>query len=240
MEKLEICEQCKGICCKNSPGNYSAKQYFSLSEEAKKDVTLVYELFVNPDIMTGGSDIMDMEMLTEAIVEWKRFGRIVKGEDSDVKVLIMARPKSVDDNIGIMSKRSLGGGAMCSKLTDTGCSLSHEERPQECQALVPNKVDDKFICEVPDRDDIRYTWVDDDIQDKMSELILEKLSDIFKMYKHPKSYQPNFEYGTKFIESQLKACNNLNINRLEEVRDFIDTALEIDYRGCRELLRVKC
>ena len=117
-ENFYLCSLCNGMCCKRMPGIVSPNQYEEITEE----------LLIN--LLKNGYQFDYWE------------GPLTP--ESTGLTAYYLRPQTVT-SIGKVVDASWGG--QCIFFIDgKGCTKSFEERPSECQDLVPNET---FLCSAP-------------------------------------------------------------------------------------------
>jgi Fe-S-cluster containining protein len=116
-EILSICSMCKGKCCKRMPGTIHPDQIKDISVESLSAL---------------------IKTKNYAFDYWE--GNPSDNTSFDGVTAYYLRP-ATKGAIGRIVDASWGGE--CAFLTDTGCSLSFDDRPLECQELV---VDKDFNC----------------------------------------------------------------------------------------------
>lgn len=137
-ENSSACTPCGGKCCKGIPGVFHPDDLFSnMSDlEIKNKMISMLE--------TGDFVITDDE---------------IPDNKSKYTVRVQAiAPRGGNRHSGWFA---MGNWGTCSKLTDVGCSLSSEDRPRECRALIPSPLgQSKCKPEASfDRQDLLTEWV---------------------------------------------------------------------------------
>lgn len=110
-ENISVCSLCGGKCCKQIPGAVFPEQLNDISVES----------------------LLQMYKDGYCFDYWE--GNPTKDEKYDNVTAYYLRPQTISA-IGRMVDPSWG--AQCSFLTPTGCKLSFDKRPMECQTLVAN------------------------------------------------------------------------------------------------------
>lgn len=118
-EDRQICAECGGECCKRMPGIFSPEQLGAPNREKIKDNLMAF-----------------LKTSKYAIDWWEGDPRVDIDEDDEVWRAPYIRPATVD-KIGVFEDPSWGGE--CCMLTESGCYLAWDERPEECQGLIPQK-----------------------------------------------------------------------------------------------------
>ncbi len=112
-ENISMCQKCGGECCKHKPGLY------------------------HPDQILSGSDTTTHDRI-------KRFHEVL---DSGKFIIVDVYDDNEKRHWAIQPRTSLtqgkiaesaDGWGVCVNLTNNGCSLNFQERPMECQTLVPD------------------------------------------------------------------------------------------------------
>ena len=128
-ENQNICKPCGGECCKNTPGIFLPEQIL----KGYKPFEKVKEKIKNKNIIINTLEKAINDKYQTILVIQPRTNNTLKNETGVVD----------DYNFGT-----------CFNLTDIGCSLSFEDRPFGCQALIP-KIDKK--CFVENKEDVSKT-----------------------------------------------------------------------------------
>lgn len=105
-----ICAECKGICCRESPG-------------------ICWPEDINP---FDPDRIVQMVSYERYAIDWYEGDPRANGDLGRV-LYVRAAVSGVADAI------HPGWGGECAFLTETGCSLSPDKRPRQCLALVPQE-----------------------------------------------------------------------------------------------------
>lgn len=138
-ENTSMCSKCGGKCCKRLPGGYHPSDFgCEITEE------LLESLINDPE------HPISIDWYDDFIYEDKSYPRGY-----------YIRPRVID---GDAVDGSWGG--VCNNLTETGCSLSWDDRPWSCKLLAPSEnghcghqYDEKLSCAVawlPYRDMIEH------------------------------------------------------------------------------------
>lgn len=160
-ESPSICSACGGQCCQWKPGIYHPDQLFkgvSTSELKAK----IHELLDSGDY----------------VVTWTTH----ISEGSKLISSIQPRTAYYDGKLAIDSD----GMGKCIHLTPTGCSHLFEQRPLECQSLVPRQSLEEQTCHHPENSKIlielgqawgRYSGLFDTIEEERWDKYSKKLGD---------------------------------------------------------------
>lgn len=150
MENLSICAKCGGRCCKNYPGIFKPEELKdNFIERIGKDLVIVADIQVSPDV---AKDLeCPPEIYKELIPYWDSLKRIGYVDDNTTEIYILAvRPKAITDVSPVNAAVTYKGKQTCTCSLwdkDSGCPLSHEERPWECKNLIPQPT---FACDYGD------------------------------------------------------------------------------------------
>ncbi len=121
-ESKDTCEKCGGACCKNYPGLATPEQFGA------------------PDRKTLYQNLLKAFRSGEWVVDWLEPGKYDK--------TYFPRPNIIDKYTGKpygdVYHGMWGGEGPCIFHGDKGCEKEFDERPAQCQSLVPNK---NFECE---------------------------------------------------------------------------------------------
>lgn len=161
-ENASTCSACGGDCCKWKPGIYHPNQLFKDSgREAIK--TRVHELLDSGDyVITWTTPISESSKLISSIQPRTAYYNGKLAIDSD-------------------------GLGQCIHLTPTGCSQPFEQRPLECQSLVPQQSLEERNCAHPKDStllsDLERAWghykgIFDTIEDERWDKYSEKRGDV--------------------------------------------------------------
>lgn len=112
MENKELCSKCKGLCCKSCGCHYSPNDFKNITFESLKT-----------EIEKGHISI-----------DWWNGSPFDDKEHKNIDKVYYLRIRNVDSNIVDPSF-----GDRCSLLTETGCSLTYNERPMGGKMLIPNE-----------------------------------------------------------------------------------------------------
>lgn len=115
-EKKNICSACKGACCKRMSGIVNPKQLGEITVDKIKEY------------LDNGYQFDYWE------------GNPTNNSEYDNKTFYYLRPSLTNST---HKKVDGSWGGTCVFLTDTGCSKTFEERPEGCQALLPQE---NFNC----------------------------------------------------------------------------------------------
>lgn len=116
VEDKPVCASCKGSCCKLSPKAFSTRQ--------------IQEDFGFGSMENGLKNILGLD--------WIVFDSWIGDTEpsGEYDQIYFPRAKQKYDS----GKFSESTGGRCDMLTDTGCILSMQQRPIECQTLIPRIV----------------------------------------------------------------------------------------------------
>ncbi len=158
-ENLKICSQCKGACCKRNPGYYYELPK-DFEEQLGKTLTIGCSPIMNPIIarklglhMNSVLNADDVVQAFDKINDDKKiFEYLLKNgycnDNNFIVMLFYLRPMGVNDKYKVST--FYGDNNQCVYLTDSGCRLNHDDRPDVCRELIPKQIGDKYACYMPD------------------------------------------------------------------------------------------
>jgi len=133
LENKELCEKCRGECCKTLPGACYPEDFGLPSDFTKLDTALSSRRY--------------------AIDWWEGDPR--EGKD-ELPCGYFIRP-ATKDKIGILHDPSWGGE--CTFLTKTGCELLADNRPLNCKKLEPKKTKPCLIHNDSGKRQAAIAWI---------------------------------------------------------------------------------
>lgn len=154
----EICIRCKGECCKSSPGIYHPNDFGNNESEIKKNI---------------------MKRLKEGNIQfdcWEgdprdEFQQIDGAPEYGLYRAYHIRP-SIVGHLELFYPAWVGA---CTFLSDNGCSLAFDERPDNCKRLMPLP-QEKSRCKIDGVENPKryytllwlpyYYWIDDIIYEE--------------------------------------------------------------------------
>lgn len=127
MENLEICKDCGGVCCAHMGCHYAPTDFKDLTYEGlKKEIDKGY-----------------------ISIDWWQNNPF--DDERNISRALFLRVRNVKSNVVDPS-----WGGRCSLLTETGCSLSYDERPKGGRTLIPVKYGN---CEIKySKDECARDW----------------------------------------------------------------------------------
>lgn len=135
-ENVDLCSPCGGHCCKWSPGTYLPDQLI----KSDKDIKTQFEELLKTD--------KHVFVRSEYIEDKTAF------KPKYYTVWTM-RPKTKNS----CSQYEYDNLGTCLNLTSDGCSLTFEDRPLECQKLIPDAVKCQYPEEWDTEKDIVQKWL---------------------------------------------------------------------------------
>lgn len=123
-ENSLICGQCKGKCCKRVPGCWSVNDVLKYGKTIKKGLLNMIE-----------KDLLQFDYWEGDILPHGKMGSVY-----------FPRPTITTNNNIVFGSWATNDN--CKLLTEKGCSLDWNSRPEGCKALEPNSNGDKFACRV--------------------------------------------------------------------------------------------
>jgi len=129
-----MCAKCGGECCKEQPGITLPQQWGATAEEMLDNLAAAF---------TAGRWAIDW---------WE--GDV--DPDGDLDDVYFVRPHAVGFDADTLF-HGAGHNRRCTFLSNTGCTLTAETRPDGCLALIPNK---PHTCELKNDDHAKkkYAW----------------------------------------------------------------------------------
>lgn len=185
VENKEICGKCGGRCCKNNPGIYKGGEVEPSLTDIGRKYVIVADIIMNPalikNFISGDSEHNVDELVKASKKAWDIMSEnaLISGSYFCAYMLAL-RPIGKNDRAGLNGTMFFPDGKirgnMCSMLTKTGCTLSLNERPYECKALIPSQdfkcSGNNNICGIMSHELI-VSWVP--LQGKMRKILREYL-----------------------------------------------------------------
>lgn len=173
MENLIVCTNCGGECCKFMGCHYSPDDFENISFDSLKK-----------QIDKGHISI-----------DWWEGNPFDEEDDFSIQRAFFLRIRNInkyDKDLSPIVDPSFGG--ICSLLTETGCSISYDNRPKGGRELIPRKRDKDICISNYDKKQCAIEWY------KYNEI----LYDLYKNYNEPMAREETIEKLFSFYKNQFK------------------------------------
>lgn len=181
----EFCKTCKNhTCCNNCSGLYTYEEFMLARRKYPNKVVSTMSAIPYLDKETiddlkglPGFTHLDYLQTTNIRNTVHASGSILS--KNYVGFFFMGRPRICEDEFSLSSERNPDLGKIrCAFMTDNGCSLTLEERPFQCGALVPSSDYCHCDCTATDIELLYNSWVGH--QEEMLNLNIKEMSKLRK------------------------------------------------------------
>jgi hypothetical protein len=203
-ENKEICSKCRGICCRNMPGQYVPDDLFDhemTKEELKKFILEVGNISIDcweSDEESGYESYYYLRPMRRKLTLEEAKQNVITIDEKDPDNLSLEDKEKIAEiwaNILSYSIKNFRNqdltvdygynevALVCCHLTENGCDLKFDKRPTNCKELIPARDTECYIEGLSENDSAKLYYA------KKWEKYSDMLNDIANEIEFGKDYK---------------------------------------------------